>query len=252
MSSLVQTPSLLAPSRSSKRGRRHTSHLDDTPKAFKRLMARQEGIRPRSGLDDGNEPSKKKRKLRGNGVKQTDTTHKQLDSSRGYIQQAQSCNSQAAKPPQTPNEISDPSRLDKGVKPPRTRRAKKMMNIRNGWKRAEALRKAQADEAREEAEDQDPCADFWQSMAASSRKGRSERSRGAQDVARQGRISRPSNPNVPGKASAGLIGLHNVVLEPPQLPSLPKTRLLRLKSHSDTGVAGTTKAPSHQESEAWR
>ncbi|KAJ9604355.1 hypothetical protein H2200_011189 [Cladophialophora chaetospira] len=38
---------------------------DDTPKAFRRLMAFQEGKRVRNGLDDGSAPARKKRKVNG-------------------------------------------------------------------------------------------------------------------------------------------------------------------------------------------
>ncbi|EXJ55970.1 hypothetical protein A1O7_08901 [Cladophialophora yegresii CBS 114405] len=46
-----------------KEHQKHQYREDDTPKAFKRLLAFQDGKRIRSGLDDGTAPSKKRRKV---------------------------------------------------------------------------------------------------------------------------------------------------------------------------------------------
>src|ERR1700712_5531402 len=47
---------------------------DDTPKAFRRLMAFQEGKRVRNGLDDGSAPSRKKRKVEGSAKTEVNAT----------------------------------------------------------------------------------------------------------------------------------------------------------------------------------
>ena len=241
MDPIAQTSLALPRPRSSKRKRRHIDRSDDTPKAFKRLMALQQGIKPRHGLDDGNQPSRNRRNSQANRVKEIETSHAQSHLTRGSVQHAQSRNLQPPKLSQTPHKVSNPTLIDEVVKTPRSRREKKMLNIRTEWKRAEALRKARAEDARQAAEDQDPCADFWHTMAARSRRALSKQSKEAQDWPRQSKTPRPSNPSLSNKASAsGLVGLHDVVQEPPHLPTLSKSRLLQLKSRHEVNVTGIT------------
>ena len=236
-----QTSLALSHPHSSKRKRRHINRLDDTPKAFKRLMALQEGIRPRHGLDDGNQPPRKRQDFQGNGVKKIETGHVQSQLARGNVQHDRSSNHQPANLSQTTDKVPSSTQLGKVVKNPRSRREKKMLNIKNEWKRAEAFRKARAEEAREAAEDQDPCADFWQTMAARSRRARLKQSREAQGWTRQSKTTRPSKPSMSRKVSAsGLVGLHDIVQEPPQLPTLTRFRLLSLESHRGVNITGIT------------
>ncbi|KAI0851570.1 hypothetical protein F5Y00DRAFT_259573 [Daldinia vernicosa] len=56
--------------------KRDTKQKDDAPRAFKRLMAFAGGKKPRSGLDNGDEPSKKSKKRKAEAVTNTEAESK--------------------------------------------------------------------------------------------------------------------------------------------------------------------------------
>ena len=213
-----------------KRRKRDRSRLDDTPKGFKRLMALQQGIKPRSGLDDGNMPSRKRKCSQFSEATTSSSNLGHLQSRLNredphkYLLHKSAKHvptSKFPKPDDTGSVLSEFAQ----VKAPLTRKERKLQKIRDEWRRAEAARKAEAEEAQEEAKEQDPCADFWQSLRGS-RKGSSKKSRGEQEPLIKKRNPRAAPPtNRQSQDMKGLIGLHDVVKEPPHFSHLPKKRL---------------------------
>ena len=107
------------------------------------------------------------------------------------------------------------------LKAAQTRTERRLQRMQAEWRRIDAQQKTRAEEARQEAEEEDPYSEFWKGMGAS--KGRRKRSK-------QGRASVDHNDDPQSsmaarkrKASA-LVGLHDVVQEPPTFTRVPVER----------------------------
>ena len=107
------------------------------------------------------------------------------------------------------------------VKAPQTRMEKKLQRMQAEWRRVDARRKAHAKEVQEAMEDQDPYADFWKDLSRGERTASTGKSR-VREVPRRNRsLAAPARKRATGR----LVGLQDVVQEPPKLVRFPRGKL---------------------------
>ena len=195
---------------------------NDTPRAFARLMAFHQGIKPPSGLDDGvTKPKKRKEVLQLPGERAT-----YMETMTPKIQPGEriaefSARVDASLP--VSGLICKGTRRVKslpGVKAPQTKMERRMQRMQKEWREAEAKRKEKLEAALEEAENGDEDVELNAAMLAV-KPGKKRRKRNNQDDDPWAALSQSVvKTSVPGS----LVGLHDVVQAPPQFTKLPKEK----------------------------
>ncbi|KIW64630.1 hypothetical protein PV04_09553 [Phialophora macrospora] len=180
---------------------------DDTPKAFKRLLAFQDGKRIRSGLDDGKAaPSKKRRKVDSDStstlnVKPNDETtlststaasappattslkikpHESLSSFSARVDQSLPLSSV----PRHKTKLAQIAGLEK-VKTPLTKHNKRLARMQKEWRNTEQKLKAKEEEVADERADkreEDQLVWLGAGVDPSNPTGKKKRKRGGKDV----------------------------------------------------------------------
>ncbi|SLM38347.1 hypothetical protein LPUS_08510 [Lasallia pustulata] len=242
-------PSSKTPASNRKRPRDAT---DDTPRAFARLMAfHTTGLKPRSGLDDGVRPTKKKRKLGTNPTTTTTTiTTSTTNPSTTTIPKILpgerlsdfSARVNAALP--IAGLISKGHNLE-GVPERKTKTEKRMQRLQAEWREAEARRRERDEEARDEAfaDGSGEGGRVGDAGAAGKRAGmakkRGRKRKGSWGVDGDGDDDDPwavvaakRNEEAQG-GGRGLVGLHDVVLAPPRFS---KPLMERFRVRDGAGV----------------
>ncbi|MCJ1417664.1 hypothetical protein MMC32_004008 [Xylographa parallela] len=206
---------------------------DDTPRAFARLMAfHTQGVKPRSGLDDGIVKSKKRKRAEAN--EQNQSLAPELMNTIPRIKPGErmaeySVRVDAALPVSGLINMGGKGAKDlPGVKNPRTKLERKMHRMYKEWREVEAKRKEQAEEEEAEIEDKELEAEGSRRVRGTVATGgkRKRKASGSDDEdpwAAVGKNRDVQSRNGKG-SSAGLVGLHDVVLAPPQFSKLPKEK----------------------------
>ena len=222
---------------------KHARLDDDTPKAFTRLLAAYRP--PRSGLDDGNRPSKK-RKTSKPTVETKSTNPPPLSLPVPSIQPHEPLSSfnarvDAALP------FSGLTRGNGGNKQAsqgrKTKTERKMQKMQNEWRKEEQRRKEKLEEKEEEVDnrfDGHAVDDIARKAKKGKQKG-AKRSKG-DDVYTEdlddddpwAHIKTKRAQESSGGTSGGLVGLHDVVQAPPKLSKVPKGKNI-LKTERGSG-----------------
>ena len=206
--------------------------VDDTPRAFARLMAYQTtGRKPPCGLDDGPPPSKKRKRQNDSTVDPTngETITPALPKIHPSEHLADfSARVNASLP------VSGLITRSKayGTQERKTKLERRMQRMQKEWRELEARRKERRDEERDEkAVDEDD-----EEIESRASKGKEKRKRRKQLTEDDGgdegdpwaKIAASRQRNV--NANSGLVGLHDVVQAPPKLPLKIKQKLEAPKS----------------------
>ncbi|MCJ1376923.1 hypothetical protein MMC17_000013 [Xylographa soralifera] len=207
---------------------------DDTPRAFARLMAfHTQGVKPRSGLDDGIVKSKKRKRAAEGSEQKQSLESKLIDTipriKPGERMSEYSVRVDAALP--VSGLISKGGKGAKdlsGIKNPRTKMERKMHRMYKEWREVEAKRKEQAEEERAEMEDEELQDESSSRVREAVAKGGKRKRKGPSSDdedpwAAVGRSRDVRSRNGKG-ASGGLVGLHDVVQAPPQFSKVPKEK----------------------------
>ena len=206
-----------------KRKRPSKDDLDDTPRAFVRLMAFKNGSKLLSGLDKGEPKNKiqKMEKFQGSFRKQHSLSH--LKSELPKIMPGErmadfSARVNAALP--VHGLINKGNGKDiEGVKQPQTRMEKKWQKMQREWRLAEARRKEEQQEIEDEATlKEDEFGASFRTANVYGRRGKAPKASIADNedpwaVLTKSRVKR----------NEGLIGIHDVVQAPPVL-RVPKEK----------------------------
>ena len=212
--------------------------LDDTPRAFTRLMAFHTiGWKPRRGLDDGISP-KKKKKAR-NPASNTDN-----------LEDTPAPTTLNQVPKILPNEplsvfsarvnasipISGLATKSRGLGDRQTKMERRMQRMQHEWREAAAKRKEKAAE-----EDEEDGGIYETHITAKS--GSSKRKRGKQpdgdgnDSDDPWAVITAARAAKSAPVSNGLVGLHDVVQAPPKFSKTPKQKF-RFTSEESKSVVG--------------
>ena len=188
-------------------------------------MAFQQGIKPRSGLDDGIRPSKKRKRV---------TKESEL-SMQASAAEAESTAALRIRPGERFADFG--ARVDAalpvsglvgkgtqakelpGLKKPRTKLERKMQRMYKEWREVDAKRKEKALEDKEAAEDEDTELGARPIIHRKSNKGRKDK--GSDDEDPWAAIAQKRQT---GNSTAGLVGLHDVVKAPPQFLKAPRAK----------------------------
>ncbi|MCJ1391603.1 hypothetical protein MMC18_004467 [Xylographa bjoerkii] len=221
------------PSLKRKRGGKDASK-DDTPRAFARLMAfHTQGVKPRSGLDDGIVKTKKRKRAAKATEQNESPVLKAIDTipriKPGERMSEYSVRVDAALPVSgLINKGGNGVKDLPGVKNPRTKMERKMHRMYKEWREVEAKRKEQAEEEREEMEDEeldDQTSSKVRGLVTKEAKRR-RKGMGSDNEDPWAAVGR--NRDVQARngkgTSGGLVGLHDVVQAPPQFSKVPKEK----------------------------
>lgn len=238
----------------SKKRKRSKPGDDDTPKAFARLMAFQNGIKPKSGLDDGSKPTKtaKKRKTAAAGNDVASAAPQDPSAA------AASTTTKPEMPRIMPGErMADFSaRVDaalpisglarkgsvkvEGVKRQRTKLEKKITRMQDEWRERDRRMRNRAAEEEEDAEieailegkegatasiilrDPDEVVGKKKKKTKKGKKGR--KGKGGEDSDEDPWAVVAKARKAAEGASTGLIGVHDVVQAPPRFAVAPKEK----------------------------
>ena len=188
-------------------------------------MAYQQGIKPRSGLDDGSVPSRKHKRVakEPESITQADIAEvesiAELRIKPGERFAEFGARVDAALPVSGLVSKGTQAKELPGLKKPRTKLERKMQKMYKEWREVDAKLKEKALEEKEEAEDEDMELGARSTMHRKSKKGRRDKGSGDEDpwaVIAQKRQA--------GNSTAGLVGLHDVVKAPPQFLKAPKAK----------------------------
>ncbi|MCJ1431344.1 hypothetical protein MMC27_000695 [Xylographa pallens] len=207
---------------------------DDTPRAFARLMAfHTQGVKPRSGLDDGIVKLKKRKRATEASEQDQASAPKLIDTipriKPGERMAEYSVRVDAALPVSgLINKGGKGTKDLPGVKNPRTKMERKMQRMYKEWREVEAKRKEQAEEERAEIEDEELEDESSSRLRGAVAKGGKRKSKalGSDDEdpwAAVGRNRDVQSRNSKG-AIRGLVGLHDVVQAPPHFSKVPKEK----------------------------
>ena len=213
-----------------KRKRTHKDVIkDDTPRAFARLMAFQQGTRVRSGLDDGIMKSKKQQRADAATSKETMPPISTPESIIPKIKPGErmaeySARVDAALP--VSGLIGKGTRGVKelpGVKKQRTKMERKMHRMYKEWREVDAKRKEQEEEAREEAEEEEmENGNTVPSVTSKLKKGKKRK--GIEDDSDEDPWAAVGKNRKTLSTPGGLVGLHDVVQAPPKFTKVPKEK----------------------------
>jgi len=204
--------------------RKRTSTQDDTPRAFTRLLT---GYRPpRSGLDDGTRPSKK-RKASKQGVEDA-TAPPPVALTIPTIQPHEPLSSFAARV-DAALPFSGLTKKGGGGKGSgrerQTKTEKKMQKMYKEWREEDKRRKEKLEDELDENVDEEEMEELKATIKGR-RKGRKKKRGGGEngeevdDEDPWAHIKAKSLSD--GGSSGGLLGLHDVVLAPPKFSKVPK------------------------------
>ena len=209
------------PKKSAKRKRANLD--DDTPRAFSRLLTAYRP--PRSGLDDGRLPPKKRKTSEPTVGSEppfqpssipppTIQPHEPLSSFNARVD--------AALPFSGVSKRSGGG--DEAERGRKTKTEKKMQKMQKEWREEDKRRKERLDEMKDDAVD-----DTRVVKKPTRKGGRGKKDRGADgeeafdaDEDPWAHIAAKRAEETNEKANAGLVGLHDVVMAPPKLPKTPK------------------------------
>lgn len=206
--------------------------VDDTPRAFARLMAYQTtGRKPPRGLDDGPPPGKK-RKRRNDGTVDP-TNGETIIPALPKIHPSEhladfSARVNASLP------VSGLITCSKayGTQERKTKLERRVQRMQKEWREVEARRKERRDEERDEKvvdeddEDIEPRASRGKKKGKGRKQSTEDDGDDEEDPWAKIAASRQRNAN----ANGGLVGLHDVVQAPPKLPPKIKQKLEAPKS----------------------
>ncbi|KAF9869459.1 hypothetical protein CkaCkLH20_13056 [Colletotrichum karsti] len=213
---------------------------DDTPRAFKRLMAFSQGKKLRSGLDDG-QPTKQQQKKKKNKAEKTEgSTAQEPETDMPTIRPGERMSDFAARVDaalplsglvnKTAKDGKDPA----GLKAYRTRKERKMHKLYDQWREEERkIQEKREDEAEEAAErelDEEINGGTFGSFGIT-RASMIEPGQGAKKKkkGKKGRgVDREEDPWAILKKKRGevKVGLHDVAQAPPELPKAGRAKLL--------------------------
>lgn len=204
--------------------RKHASMQDDTPRAFTRLLT---GYRPpRSGLDDGNRPSKKWKPSKPVVERNFAPQPKTLTTP--TIQPHEPLSSFAARVDATLpfSGLTKKGGGGKEGKERQTKLEKKMQKMYKEWREEDKRMKEKREEEADEKVDEEGIEEVT-AKTRGKRKGGKKKRRRADD---RNELEDDEDPWAHIKAKqidgvgfgAGLVGLHDVVLAPPKFSKVPK------------------------------
>ena len=207
---------------------------DDTPRAFARLMAfHTQGVKLRSGLDDGIVKSKKRKRATEISEQNQSSEPKLVDTipriRPGERMSEYSVRVDAALPVSgLINKGGKGAKDLPGVKTPRTKMERKMHRMYKEWREVDAKRKEQVEEERAEVEDEELEDTRSGRVRGTVTKGGKHKKKGSgsddeDPWAAVGRNRDAQLRNGKG-SSGGLVGLHDVVQAPPQFSKVPQER----------------------------
>ena len=217
--------------RSLKRKRSHDdTPADDTPRAFTRLLAFSQGVKPRSGLDDGIRPSKKQKRKLQNPENDPDPHTIPTQSTIPKIGPGERISDYAARVDALlpvsglVNKGGRSSKNFPGVRERRTKLERKMHKMYAEWREAEERRKEKLEVLKEEAEDAE--ADFGAPSKRLAKKGtgKGKRNQNSGDEDPWAVIARNRKFTSATPGVGGLVGLHDVVQAPPHFSKTPRER----------------------------
>jgi hypothetical protein len=227
--------------------------IDDTPKAFSRLLAFQaNGGKRRNGLDDGNQSrkSRAKAKAAANKAQSEDKSGENTGTVNSEAQQAQipkimpgeklSEFSQRVNAALPLSGIQRTGKKVEGVRDHRvTRHEKKLKRLQDGWRKEEARIRDKEAEARELAEEEDDEVEaMWEDKTADlpeqGRKGKKKKGGKRKLVA--GEVEDKEDPwEALRKTREQRKGLHDVVQAPPTFERVPR-EIFKVKNGAKVNV----------------
>ena len=229
---------------------------NDTPRAFARLMAfHQQGIKPRSGLDEGHAQKGKKRKRVGQeGENRTNGTTTVADVSgsqytgsaddtttlptvKAHAHEALTIQHLKINPGERLSDFS--ARVDlalpvgglvkKGrVAGVRSKLERRMQRMQNEWREMDKKRKERDQEARDELEMEDEEGTEKRSaimpLTKNGRKNNRRKTRQGSETDDEDPWAKVGQSRVSDVGRGGLVGLHDVVQAPPNFTSVPQKK----------------------------
>ena len=215
--------------------RKHARMQDDTPRAFTRLLANHRS--PRSGLDDGIRPSKKARKEMKPESRKTTAALTPAPAAVPIIQPREPLSSFAARV-DAALPFSALSRKSGGAKEMgrdrQTRTERKMQKMQKEWREEDRRRKVKLEEEGVGNIDEDGMDELVKTTTTwkgNSGKKKTKRSGHGEDIddddpwAHLAVKRREENDaGIASGSGAGLVGLHDVVLAPPRISRVPRTK----------------------------
>ena len=202
---------------------------DDTPRAFSRLIAFTQGIKPICGLDDGHRNSKKRKRTLDVAGEQSQPTTLLKEDMVPKIKPGERMSEFAARVDAAlpvSGLIGKGGKSVKnlpGVKGPQTKTEKRMQRMQKQWREAEARRKDKLEEDLEEAEDDDKAITSMVTfpLTKKTKRGKKRKEGADDDNDLWAEIGKARNAD---STSTGLVGLHDVVQAPPQFKRVPKEK----------------------------
>lgn len=241
-----KTTSQNDPDEKKKKKARKPKALDDTPKAFARLMQFTQTGKGRQGLDDGNARPNKKRK-RGDADTTAPASKKAAEPAVPLpkILPGERMSEFSARVNQMLpiTGISTKGVKVEGMKERRTKKEKKMHRMYAEWREQEARRKEKLEEAKEKAEEEE--AEEWEGPGkpdpltvpeveeAEGRKSKRKR--------RSGGAADDDDPWAVLNARAVKPRLHDVAQAPPEFKKIPK-EVFKVKNGAKVDVANVPSA----------
>ena len=192
-----------------------------------------QGVKPRSGLDDGIVKSKKRKRAAEVSEQNQLAEPKLIDTipriKPGERMVEYSIRVDAALPVSgLINKGGKGAKDLPGVKNPRTKMERKMHRMYKEWREVEAKRKEQAEEERAEIEDEELDDESSGRVRGAMVKGGKRRRKGPGSNDEDPWAAVGRNRDVQSRtgkgSSGGLIGLHDVVQAPPQFSKVPKEK----------------------------
>ena len=214
--------------------RKHAQIQDDTPRAFTRLLGNYRP--PRSGLDDGVKPSKKKaRKLSKHEPNSNPATLVPAPLAVPSIQPREPLSAFAARVDAALpfSGLSKRSGAAKETERGRqTKTERKMQKMQKEWREEDQRMKEKLEEASDEDVDESTSTGIGSKRTSSKKKRRRENNSGGRPddddddpwahIAAK-RLEEQQATKVSG-SGVGLVGLHDVVLAPPRFSRVPKRK----------------------------
>ncbi|OTB06069.1 hypothetical protein M426DRAFT_9893 [Hypoxylon sp. CI-4A] len=214
--------------------KRDAAPKDDAPRAFKRLMALASGKKPRSGLDNGDEPAGKKSKKKAAGASTTDAESKEIRElpkiKPGERMSEFAARVDAALPvtgliDKSVNNGNDPL----GLKVWRTKKEKKMHKLYDEWREEDRKIKEKHEEelelqAEKELEEEEAGVSWkLDAQSGGKKKKKGKKAKYLGEVADDDEDPWEALKKKRGEAK---IGLHDVVQAPPEFTVKPQKKLV--------------------------